>query len=92
MILAVDTHYTDQCATTAGVVFHDISDPQPFAEHIVSSPGPPADYEPGQFYNRELPEIIRLIVHLPALPDVVLIDGYCTLDAYGNARAWRPPL
>lgn len=83
MILAVDTHYSNICATTAGVTFASIEDVSPVSEYVVTSPGPPSPYVPGQFYKRELPEILRVMDKLPAPPSLILIDGYCTLDELG---------
>ncbi|HJV84480.1 MAG TPA: endonuclease V [Noviherbaspirillum sp.] len=39
-------------------------------------------YQPGSFYLRELPCLISVLRLLPALPDMLVIDGY----------VWLPPL
>ena len=84
MILAVDTHYSDKCVTTAGVLFARIQDAKPAFEHVVTSTAQPAEYVPGEFYKREMPEILSLLSTLPIKPDLILIDGYCVLDSQGR--------
>ena len=39
-----------------------------------------AEYEPGQFYRRELPCLSAILATLPRRPAVVVIDGYVDLD------------
>ncbi len=43
-----------------------------------------AEYEPGQFYKRELPCVLALLQQLEQLPEFIVIDGYVYLD--GNQR------
>ncbi len=38
-------------------------------------------YAPGEFYRRELPCLLAVLRRLPALPDVIVVDGY----------VWLPP-
>ncbi len=38
-------------------------------------------YTPGEFYRRELPCLLAVLRQLPALPDVIVVDGY----------VWLPP-
>jgi deoxyribonuclease V len=42
------------------------------------------DYEPGEFWKRELPCLLAVLQSLEAPPQTVVIDGYVWLD--GNAR------
>jgi deoxyribonuclease V len=46
--------------------------------------GPPAAYEPGQFYKRELPLLLGVLTKLPRNPEIVVIDGYVWLDGDGR--------
>lgn len=46
----------------------------------------PAEYEPGKFYLREMPHILRLNERLPAMPDVLVVDGYVWLDGSSGPR------
>lgn len=41
--------------------------------------GPQADYEPGEFYKRELPLLLGVLGMLPRKPDAIVIDGYVWL-------------
>jgi len=43
--------------------------------------GPPARYEPGAFYKRELPLLLSMISELDVEIEVIVIDGYVWLDA-----------
>ena len=83
MILAVDTHYTRAGAVTAGIFFADITDASSVFERVVASASPPAAYKPGEFYKRELPEILSFLSVLSRTPQLIIIDGYCTLDISG---------
>ena len=38
-----------------------------------------AEYEPGAFYKRELPCLLAVLAKLPAVPDLVVVDGYAWL-------------
>jgi deoxyinosine 3'endonuclease (endonuclease V) len=59
MILAVDVHYKGQKALVAGVLFENWDDDYP-CEIFMSTFSNIEKYEPGQFYKRELPCILRL--------------------------------
>lgn len=41
--------------------------------------GPAADYEPGEFYKRELPLLLSVLGMLPRKPEIIVIDGYVWL-------------
>lgn len=84
MILAVDVHYQDQTASVAGVVFDDWSD-QAAKTIVKSTVQAVAAYEPGQFYKRELPCVLKLIEEHNLTPDYIVIDGYVYLDANNRA-------
>ena len=61
MILAIDVDYRDNnTAKAAGIVFENWTDEFPKAT-ITTIISPIADYEPGQFYKRELPCILALL-------------------------------
>jgi deoxyribonuclease V len=79
VILAVDVHYADDHATVAGVAFADWADAQPqrsFVQHLPAA----ASYEPGRFFERELPCIMALLQSHQLQPACVLVDGYVFLD------------
>jgi deoxyribonuclease V len=43
------------------------------------------EYQPGEFYKREMPIILLLLEELPQLPKIIVIDGYVYLDRYQKA-------
>jgi deoxyribonuclease V len=81
MILAVDVHYADHHAVVAGVLFDDWPDAVPQREFITRV-AVHAPYEPGQFYRRELPCILQLMVENDLEPDCIIVDGFVYLDGY----------
>lgn len=80
MILALDTHYSDEKAKTVGVLFEQWTDESALEvfEDITSNP---PEYEPGQFYKRELPCILNLLKKTPIHKlTYLVIDGYVFLN------------
>ena len=78
LILAVDVAY-GPVTVAAGVGFLGWEADRPSVEHRLEL-GPAAEYEPGQFYRRELPAVLALLEHLPR-PAVLVVDGYIWLGA-----------
>jgi deoxyribonuclease V len=91
-IACIDVAYTeDEAGNTSGqaacVVINDWPDARPVTEHIVTI-DQVADYQPGEFYRRELPCIHAVLAELPPeagppdfiVPDFIVIDGYVWLD------------
>lgn len=78
MILAVDVGYPDDKAFVAGILFEDWTDNKPKQEYILDC-GAVSAYEPGQFYRRELPCIIKLLDKINPAPEFIIIDGYVYL-------------
>ena len=83
MILAVDVDYREDKAIAAGVLFRNWEDREPVQE-LLSEILAVAEYEPGQFYKRELPCVLALLQQLEQLPEFIVIDGYVYLD--GNQK------
>jgi deoxyribonuclease V len=81
VLLAVDVRYSEWQAIAAGVLFRDWTDDVP-ARELVSVLEPPAAYEPGEFYRRELPCILQLLEEHHLQPQAILIDGFVYLDGY----------
>ncbi len=79
MIVAVDVDYRDDAVVAACVGFDAWSDATTALEIVVRSDAPPAPYEPGRFYVRELPHIHAALMLLSAPPDVIVVDGYVWL-------------
>jgi deoxyribonuclease V len=79
MILAFDTHYLNDTATTACVCFEKWTDATANRE-FVEITNKVAPYEPGRFYKRELPCIVSLLKKHNLDPDLIIVDGYVWLD------------
>lgn len=79
-IACLDVNYLgDHTAKVAGVLFNDWADEAPAGEQCLTMPTP-GEYEPGQFYKREMPCLLELLRQWPAAPpDILVIDGYVTL-------------
>lgn len=83
MILAVDVDYREDKAVAARVLFQNWEDSEPVQE-LISEIHKVAEYEPGQFYKRELPCVLALLQQLEQVPEFIVIDGYVYLD--GNQK------
>ena len=79
MILAVDVHYKGQKAVVAGVLFENWYDDHP-CEVFMSTVADIEKYEPGEFYKRELPCILKLLGDHQIRPDCIVVDGFVYLD------------
>ncbi len=83
-IACIDVGYTESetdptKAIAACVVINDWSDAAPLSELAVNVDAV-QDYQPGQFYLRELPCITAVLCELPNPPTHIVIDGYVWLD------------
>ena len=74
MIACVDVAYTDTTAYAAGITFRDWTDANALKEQLVQL-SDVQEYEPGQFFRRELPCLLAVLRALPPV-DVIVIDGY----------------
>ena len=80
MILAVDVYYLENRAKSVGVLFHDWKDTEPL-QIISDLYDNPLEYEPGAFYKRELPCILKLIQNLDTGKlSAIIVDGYVYLN------------
>ena len=79
MILAVDVQYFENSAFVAGVVFDQWNSMTSVGEYV-STVNNIQDYEPGNFYKRELPCIIKMLNEHKLDPSIIVIDGYVFLD------------
>jgi deoxyribonuclease V len=79
MILAVDVQYSKNNAVAGGVVFEHWQDEREQKEFVSLIKGV-AGYEPGKFFKRELPCILKLIAEHHLQPDCIVIDGFVFLD------------
>jgi deoxyribonuclease V len=78
MIAAVDVHYFGTTATAAGVLFkHWTSELSEFeVGQFIERVEP---YEPGSFYKRELPCLLKLLEPVKNLVETIIVDGYVWL-------------
>lgn len=84
MIACIDVGYTEAesqptTAVAACVVINDWADAVAASEHVVRIHDV-RDYQPGQFYLRELPCIESVLAQLPNPPSQIIVDGYVWLD------------
>ncbi len=77
-IACLDVDYRDDHAQTGWLIFQDWQDATPLHEGRLRSEGGAA-YEPGAFYRRELPALLRTLESLPLPVDGVVVDGFCWL-------------
>jgi deoxyribonuclease V len=84
MIACIDVGYTETesqptTAVAACVVINEWADAAPTSEHVVYI-NDVRDYQPGQFYLRELPCIEAVLAELLGRPIQIIVDGYVWLD------------
>lgn len=83
LIAAVDVDYKENDATVAAVAFRDWKDSRP-AHVVTATVSPIAPYEPGAFYKRELPCILKVLTKLsqetPEPIGCIVVDGYVWLE------------
>ncbi|AGC48918.1 hypothetical protein MYSTI_07646 [Myxococcus stipitatus DSM 14675] len=78
MLACLDVDYRSEVTVAACVVFRDWTDAAEAAHHVER--GPPAEsYEPGQFYRRELPHLLKVLARVPETLEAIVVDGYVWL-------------
>ena len=80
MIACLDVGYEAAAARAACVVIGNWAAAKPLTE-LVTEIHDVQDYEPGQFYRRELPCIQAVLEELPRTPSCIVVDGYVWLDS-----------
>jgi len=86
MLACVDVAYHARGATAACLLWHDWPEAIE-ARRVVSELAEVAPYEPGSFYRRELPCILKVLADAASPTDeieAVVIDGYVWLSADGR--------
>ena len=78
-VLVLDVHYEAEKATAAGVLFCGWSVSHSTHEEIVQLDHV-AEYQPGEFFRRELPCLMAVIQRFENAPELIVIDGYVWLD------------
>lgn len=83
-IICLDVDYRASSSVAAAVVFHDWSDAASSHEVVHRADAPPADYQPGQFYLRELPHLLAVLELATRSwsepPRLLLVDGFVWLE------------
>ena len=78
MLACLDVDYREAGVTAACVGFESWSDELARIEIVVRAPGRPAAYQPGAFYERELPYLLAVLDRMPPL-ELVIVDAYVWL-------------
>ncbi len=80
MILAVDVHYRDNQAHAAALLFAhwDSADSTHWLTRVSDAAAP---YQPGAFYQRELPPILALLAEFDIGFETIVVDGYVELGS-----------
>jgi deoxyribonuclease V len=78
LIACVDVDYRPEGAVAAGVWFRGWAAESPESQAVASIANV-AEYQPGEFYRRELPCLVDVLARGPR-PDVVIVDGYVWLQ------------
>lgn len=83
VVLDVDYREGDTYAVASAIAFNDWSDGSPL-ETISIKVSPVAPYEPGAFYKRELPCLLKVLTALsakrPEAISEIVVDSYVTLE------------
>lgn len=79
MLVAVDVDYRATEVVTACVGFRTWLDPAPAIELVTRTTGAVAAYQPGYFFQRELPPLLAALGRLTVPPAIIVIDGYVWL-------------
>ncbi|MBL6447824.1 endonuclease V [Fulvivirga sp. 29W222] len=84
MILAFDTYYRGDSAKTVAVAFEHWGAQEPSKIYHEFIKGV-KEYEPGQFYKRELPCILSLFQKIDIKQlEAIVVDGYVVLNDSGK--------
>lgn len=78
MIACFDVHYREDHARVAAVILKAWTDAQPARTYVIQTPLA-GEYEPGQFYKRELPALEQLIAQIEEPLSYLVVDSYVFL-------------
>lgn len=79
MIVAVDVDYRDDSATVALVGWRAWPDEHATLEIIDRTSRAPAAYEPGRFFEREMPYVLGILARVTETIDALVVDSYAWL-------------
>ncbi|QSQ22099.1 endonuclease V [Pyxidicoccus parkwayensis] len=78
MLACLDVDYRADLTVAACVLFRDWPDGAESSHRVDHGP-PAAPYEPGQFYRRELPHLLRVLGMVQEPLEAIVVDGYVWL-------------
>ena len=78
MIVATDVHYQNRAGNAAALVF-DTWDASTAVAKYVEATRPVLDYQPGLFFERELPCLLNVLAVVAEPYDTVIVDGHVWL-------------
>ncbi|WIG93693.1 endonuclease V [Myxococcus sp. SDU36] len=78
MLACVDVDYRPELTVAGCVLFRNWADGHE-ASHLVEHGPAAAPYEPGQFYRRELPHLLRVLARVEVPLEAIIVDGYAWL-------------
>ena len=80
MILVVDVDYKNTTANVAALVFEEFGDDSALSTYtkIVEKI---SEYQPGEFYKRELPCILEILKIVEEKINLIIVDGYVWLNS-----------
>lgn len=84
MLACVDVDYRSDGSAFAACVLFDAWPADRPADTRIARIDDVESYEPGQFFRRELPCVLRVLAEVDVGLDAILIDGYVTLDEEGR--------
>jgi deoxyribonuclease V len=88
MIGCLDVQYAESTANAACVLIRDWADAEPFRKESVTL-SEIAPYQPGEFYRRELPCLLKVLAKVPEPIDHIVIDGYVWLGPDRPGLGWH---
>ncbi|MEL6655008.1 MAG: endonuclease V [Bacteroidota bacterium] len=78
MIACFDVHYREDFAQAAAVLLKDWTDTEATKTYVIQTPLA-GEYEPGQFYKRELPVLQELLSKIEESLSFLVVDSYVYL-------------
>lgn len=81
---AVDVGYPSDGGATAAVVLAESPTFARLVSELTVHRDDVAPYRPGAFFERELPPLLDAVAALGAAPELLVVDGYVTLDPDGR--------
>lgn len=79
LLACLDVHYQEDRATAACCLFESWES-EASRDYLSCSRGEIPAYQPGAFFRRELPYLLKVLEITPVRPGLILIDGFVWLD------------